>query len=271
MRKQLLAAAVLSVVAASPAAQSNKEQVVVRATDYVVDFVERFSNVVADERYVQDTTAPHRHRELRSEFLLVKLPGLREWYQFRDVLEVDGRAVGNRQERLTKLFVETPRNALARAQEVVREGSRYNLEEIGTLNKPLGAIAFLQPAYVDRFRFVFGTIDKKLGPNVRAVQFIERTIPTILRRPQANGDLPARGIWWIDEATGRVVKSELRAGNAQITTSFTFDSELGINVPAEMEEEYGFRGSLMTSKATYGRFRRFGVTTEEKIEKAGVQ
>ena len=58
----------------------------------------------------------------------------------------------------------------------------------------------------------------------------------------------------------------------EITTSFVFDADLGTMVPTVMEEAYGSRGALMTAKATYGRFRRFGVSTEEKLEgKAGVQ
>jgi hypothetical protein len=54
----------------------------------------------------------------------------------------------------------------------------------------------------------------------------------------------------------------------RVTTQFVFDRELGVNVPTVMEDVYpntpsgAFRG-----KATYGRFRRFEVKTEETIEK----
>jgi hypothetical protein len=45
-------------------------------------------------------------------------------------------------------------------------------------------------------------------------------------------------------------------------TSFAFDVDLQLDVPVEMREDYG----SLTSVATYGRFRRFGVSTEEKLQ-----
>ena len=69
------------------------EALLERAGQYVAQFVDRFSNVVAEERYVQDTLSnlpvvtrglgggssqrqPARHRELKSDFLLVKVSTL---------------------------------------------------------------------------------------------------------------------------------------------------------------------------------------------------
>ena len=150
------AAAIAVVIVVSPgAAQTNRgDQLVAQATAYVVDFLGRFSNVVAEERYIQQTTSPRRRRELKSDFLLVKPPGSNEWFQFRDVFEVDGAPVRDRDERLAKLFLDEPGNALARANEVTRESARFNLESsIGTVNKPLLAIGYLQPRYVERFTF----------------------------------------------------------------------------------------------------------------------
>jgi hypothetical protein len=253
------------VIAASPgAAQSGKADLIPRATAYVTGFFERFVNLVADERYVQETTSARRRRELRSDFLLVKPPGSEEWYQLRDVLEVDGKAIGGREERLAKLFLDAPNDALARAEEIMREGSRYNLQDIGTLNKPLIALSFLQHRYVARFRFTVGPLDKEVGPGVRLVQFSEFVRPTIIRKSQANGDLPSRGRIWIEESSGRVVKTQLIPGSGsfpEIVTSFKFDADLQLDVPVEMRENYGD----LTGVATYGRFRRFGVSTEEKL------
>jgi hypothetical protein len=251
-------------VAASPgAAQSGKGDLVPRATAYVAEFFEGFVNLVAEERYIQETRSPRRRRELKSDFLLVKPPGSEEWYQLRDVLEVDGKAIGGREDRLAKLFFDAPRDALAHAEEIMREGSRHNLEDIGTLNKPLIALSFLQHRYVSRFRFTVGPLDKAVGPGVRLVQFSEWMRPTILRRVEANADLPSRGRLWIEESSGRVVKTELIPGRVfpQIVTSFTFDVDLQLDVPVEMREDYG----NLTSVATYGRFRRFGVSTEETL------
>jgi hypothetical protein len=256
----LLIAVHLSVGSAS-AAQSDKRDLIARATAYVGAFIDRFTNIVAEEHYVQQTYAPRRRREMRSDFLLVKPPGLQEWYQFRDVFEVDGSPVRDRQDRLARLFLERPADALARGFEVTRESARYNLEDVGTLNKPLMGIVLLQQQYVSRFRFTTGPLDKAVGAGVRVVQYNEWVRPTILKAAQANGDLPAKGRHWIEEGTGRVMKSEIVVRGETVVTTFRFDDDLQIDVPMMMEDNLG--------TATYSRFRRFGVQTEERVSSPG--
>jgi hypothetical protein len=76
-----------------------------RAGAYVVEFETRFSNVVAEEHYFQRAPSSTRsstsmpalvRREMRSDFLFVKVPGNDGWLPFRDVFEVDGRPVRDR-------------------------------------------------------------------------------------------------------------------------------------------------------------------------------
>src|ERR1700748_2659129 len=73
--------------------------VMARVGEYSTTFQRQLSNVVAEERYVQDITrmnlAPGRfaaesHRELRSDVLLVQPAGTDRYIEFRDVFEVDG-------------------------------------------------------------------------------------------------------------------------------------------------------------------------------------
>ena len=74
-------------VTASSQAQPNIPDIIVRATKYVDgEFFPRFTSVVAEEHFTQETLNPKRHRELRSDYLLVKVPGQSDWYQFRDTL-----------------------------------------------------------------------------------------------------------------------------------------------------------------------------------------
>ena len=86
-----------------------------------------------------------RHRDLRSDFLLVKSPETDALVPFRDVIEVDGVAVRDREARLAKLFLNaTPTSAddtMARAERIREEGARYNLGNMrSTLGNPvLGA------------------------------------------------------------------------------------------------------------------------------------
>jgi len=243
------------------------KELIPKATAYAHHFVDRFTNVVAEERYEQEITSPRRKRILVSDFLLVKPPGDELWSAFRDVAEVDGMPVRGREDRLMKLFLEPSSNTLRRAAEIREAGARYNLVDIGTLNNPLLVIAFLQSQYVDRFRFNGAGLEKKLGPDVRTVRFVEFRRPTVLKL-NANADLFSSGLIWIEEGTGRVVKTELQLGQSlRISTLFEFDEELGINVPVVMEDRYPDRTGEFRGKATYGKFRRFEVKTEETIEK----
>src|SRR4029453_8916138 len=147
MKRALAAGAVVATVLWGPhaRAQSPKvDELIPKATAYAHDFVDRFSNVVAEERYEQEITVPKRKRVLVSDFLLVKYPGNELWQSFRDVAEVDGKPVRDREERLMKLFLQPSSNAVRRAAEISEASARYNLIDIGTINNPLLVMAFLQ-------------------------------------------------------------------------------------------------------------------------------
>ena len=264
----LLAAGVLTPAVAR--SQDNKiEELIAKTAAYVSQFVDQFSNVVAEETLVQETTIPRRKRTMRGDFLLVRYPGDSQWQAFRDVAEVDGKPVRDKEERLTKLFLEPAANAVRRARELQQAGARYNLLDIGSLNNPLTVVAFLQNGYRERFRFTLAGLDKKLGPTVRQVQFQEFKLPTIIKG-NGNQDILSRGLAWIEEDTGRVVKTELRIGSRStpisIITEYKFDEELGINVPVTMRDWYPDGTGEIRGVATYGRFRRFQVTTTEEVK-----
>jgi hypothetical protein len=251
-------------------AQPSRPELVDRAGAYVNRFLTAFSNVVAEERYEQDATSARRRRTLRSELVLVRYPGAGAWHVFRDVLEVDGRAVA-REGRLAALFLGPADRALPRAQELAVAGMRHNIKDIGTLNNPLLVLAFLQRDARERFRFTPTKPDAGLGPSIRTVEFEEVRVPTLLRLG-GNLNMPARGQLWIDDTTGRVVRTELRVGQrdlarssmtwrppSTITTTFGLDEALGIDVPLEMRDYYALQDAEIRGVATYSRFRRFPV------------
>jgi len=241
-----------------------------RATAYSLKFVEQFQNVVAEEVYVQEISSPHRKRTIKSDFLFVKYPDVVGSMTLRDVFEVDGKAVRDAAsvDRMMKLFTSPVPDAVLRARRLAEEGARYNLLDIGTLNNPVVAMAFLQPVYRPRFRFNLSGIEKDLGPTIRTVRFEEFRIPSILRGG-ANQDILSRGLIWLDEDTGRVVKTRLQVGPfrlpPEIVTTYRRDEVLGIDVLAEMRDWYPDRNGGMSGVATYGRFRRFQVKTEETL------
>jgi hypothetical protein len=272
IRTRVIAAALLlAVLAVVPRAEADDrtDALMTRVAAYISQFIVRFSNVVAEEHYRQEQSVPHRTRELTSDFMLVRYPGGTEWLMFRDVAAVDGMPVREQQERLTRLFLQPFDDAVERARAISRAADKYNLVNVGNINNPLVAMALLQQEYQSRFHYTLSGIDKKVGASVRVVHFQERRRPTILRS-DGSADLPARGLAWVEEPTGRVVKTELQVGSAtfpvRITTTFAADDTLQIDVPVEMREWYPDGPGEITGVATYSHFRRFEVKTDESIE-----
>jgi hypothetical protein len=254
------------VTSQSPALASVLDQ----TRQYVIHFVQAFANVVAEERYVQTANPSNpgpgkQRRVLLSDFLLVKGQDANDWYQFRDVREVDGKPVADRDRRLTELFLQPWDTAIKQAARITSDGSRHNLLDVGTINYPLSVIAFLQPRYSDRFEFSIGRLVREAGQELRVISFRE---PDVLQT--VIGGRRSSGRAWVDEASGRVMKTELELRRASqqfpytITTSFAFDERLQLAVPVEMRDSYP--GYLdMTGVATYGKFRSFQVRTAEEI------
>jgi formylglycine-generating enzyme required for sulfatase activity len=215
-------------------------------------------------------TARARHRELRSDFLLAKSPATDALVPFRDVIQVDGVPVRDREARLAKLFLTAPGNVMEQAEKIGAEGARYNLGNMrSTLGNPVLALGVLQHSYQSRFRFLLAKEDRSLGPGVSIVEYKEMTAPAMIRG-EAGRDLMAHGRVWIEHMSGRVLKTELQveqpAIRAIVTTTFRVEERSGIAVPLEMREQYVLaNGNRVNTIATYGRFRRFDVSATEDL------
>lgn len=276
-------------LAAQPAPPVSLEVALERTATYIDTFVDHFGNVVSEERYQQEAVPAIRasqlggrgsmasipqtqKRTLRSDFLLVKPEGSADWFPFRDVYEVDGTPIRDREGRLAKLFLKDSQIALDRAREIAQESSRYNIGDvIRTINNPVIALAFLERSYQKRFVFTLGKPEPSLGANAWELDYKETQRPTLIRG-DGDSNLPTYGKAWIDIETGRVLKTEFvieaPAITARVTATFKPDQRLGISVPAELIEEYRpSAGGRISGRATYGRFRQFAVSTDEKIEK----
>ncbi|MGE0451652.1 MAG: hypothetical protein AB7Q29_18910 [Vicinamibacterales bacterium] len=290
----LVVCALLGAISTPRAQEVTVEVLLDRAGAYLDRFVDRFSNVVSEERYQQDWTTdsappaalPQRgglpggisstnsiakRRVLRSDFLLVKPSEEADWTPFRDVFEVDGSPVRDREQRLERLFVKPTGTTADQAKAIADESARYNIGSMErTINNPVLALAFLQTDKQTRSVFKLGRRDRGRGPDVWVLEYRESAIPTLVTG-RLGKFLFARGRFWIDAGTGAIVRSEMvladTAVNARVTTSFRRDDRFGINVPVEMREEYDIGSDTkIAGTATYGRFRRFGVTAEENIE-----
>jgi VWFA-related protein len=267
--------------------------VMARVGAYAAAFEHQLSNIVAEERYVQDIRqvnlmpgrfAAESHRELRSDVLLVQPGGTGSYVAFRDVFEVDGKPVRDRQDRLTALFLDPSVSADAQIQRINQESARYNIGNIErTINTPTLALHFLLPENQPRFRFTRSVRNASprargiaVPPGAWAIDFEEMGRPTLIRTPRGLG-LPARGRLWTEPATGRLLITELvtedTAVRATIDVRYQSDRAAAVMIPAEMRERYEGRrdGAVIEGSATYGNTRQFQVRSAERIGRSAVE
>lgn len=271
--------------AAPPFAHDHSVDVVLaRLAQYVWAYGRELSSVVSEETYRQEARRvssvagdelgrkPADERRsattLVSDYLLVKVPGIEGWLPFRDVFEVDGVRVRDRQDRLTKLFVEapSPEAAVERAGEVFRESARFNVGGLfRTLNVPVVPLWFLERPSQRRFVFRKAGEDTLDGTRTWVIEFAEVDHPTIIRTPEG-GDVPAAGRIWVEPLNGRVHKTLLKASVATITVTYGPRAEVpGLLLPLEMKEHYVAGRTVIDAAASYSKFRQFRVTTTERI------
>jgi hypothetical protein len=282
----------LAMPAAAEPPTPTLESVLVRAGLYVVELQRQLSGIVAEEDYVQDVRTSAvpgvlssgagsrvKHRELKSDLLLVRPIGANRWMQFRDVFDVDGKPVRDRSERLMKLFVSPSSASANQAELIAQESSRYNIGNLlRTLNVPVLALAILDPAHQQRF--VFKRIAKRTEAPVRSAAASAKTVwmieyrevePQTIIRTTDFRDMPSRGRFWIEPETGRVLASELIAEDLSvrgaITVGYDLEPALQVMVPIQMQEHYEvFRDvSRVLGVANYSKFRQFQVKVDEKI------
>jgi hypothetical protein len=177
--------------------------------------------------------------------------------------------VRDREERLTKLFLNPSPQAIAQAGQIQEESARFNLGEVRrTINNPVFALMMLQPEFQSRFQFTLGRQEKLSGEKVWVVEFREEERPTIIRGLPGQ-EMPARGRFWIAPETGRVVKTELVVDKpeirANVTTLFRTDDRFQISVPTQMHEDYELDAAHVTGTATYDHFRQFQVRANEEL------
>lgn len=260
-------------------------QVLARATEYVEELHAQLSGVVMEERYQQRASLrgfrfgadSFERVTLRSDYLLVRPEGSERYFGFRDVFEANGSRVRDREERLVQLFLDGATTVNEQVQGVLTSSARYNVGDIQrNTNTPTLALLFLRQSYKPRFEFErvrdrspsLGIDEPDRRTDVWVVGYRE-TWPTSVIRRRRGGNLPARGRYWIEPATGRVLVTELVLEDddvdSLVTVRYEQPEQLDHLVPAEMRERYNNRrsGSRVEGTATYSRVRRFRVLVHE--------
>lgn len=305
MRMTLSAFIVLAIAAAASGQEPDLRSVLANAMKYASAYEQRFSLLVAEEHYVQETrrqttsdggnlsranpgggftvgAGREERRVLRSDYLLVRLEGGGGWMPFRDVFEVDGRKVHDREDRLTDLFLKSSPTSFDRAVRIMQDSTRHNLGSVTrTINIPTLAILFLLPDIAPRFAFERDGQEVVAGKDVWRVSYSEVQRPTLIKTTRApvkgarveDMDLPLQGRLWIDPAAGTILKTLLTTSDlylaSHIIVTFREEPDLHLWVPAQMEESYRSDNDRrdITGVATYSKYRRFQVNTAEVVGK----
>lgn len=244
---------------------------------YLAGYERDILAIVAEEDYSQHFAAPVSGaggavRRLKSEILVLSDPQMGT-VTFRDVYEVDGKPVRDRDERLARLFAKTSTNAAQEARAVSDESARFNLNISGvstnrTLNVPMAALLYYRGPFQHRSRFALERIVVERNRRLAIVAFAEQSLPRLISSPN---NLAMSGRAWIEINTGRVLETELtytltsRAGKteAKIAVEYVEDAMSKLLMPVTMKETYavGLAG-VMTTTARYSKFRRFSVEAE---------
>jgi hypothetical protein len=251
-----------------------------RAAAYLERYEQQIPSVIAQEDYLQSfgginglTDRARTVRRLRSDLLI--LADETGWVEFRDVYEVDGKQVRDRDDRLMRLFMQPNPDSRVQAGRIVAESARFNLDVPRlrfrrTLNVPMTALRFLRRENQSRSAFTLGTVERRGAREVATVRFSEEAQP-----PLIGSNEPGRtaGSFTVDAESGRVLKSVLSVTGSSVAATITVDfaeqSTLGLWLPAAMQENYAFRTTMTVNidgRATYLNYRQFKVDTSMTIK-----
>lgn len=263
---------VLTVQAQQPELDNSLPALLERLGKYVDQYERDLTTIVSEELYFQEVSAVNGmfgdKRELRSDFLLSKAGDL-GWVAFRDVFSVDGKEVRDRSDRLVNLFLKPTGDTGQQVQKIVAESTRHNVGWVNrNINVPTMVLQFAKPAEQHRSEFKRGGTTEIYGAETREIQFREKALPRMIG---TRDGAAAQGRFWIDEATGSVVKTELRVSTgsttATITVSYEFQPKLKLWLPLIMTERYATpRQPVITGRATYQNFRQFNVLVDQIIK-----
>ena len=263
-----IAAHALGAQTPAPITQDNQlARLLEKAGSYLDSYAPRLATVTAQERY--EFKGTRVAGTLFSDIMLVGLGNEGSWVEFRDVYQVNNRPVRDHQARLEALLGD-PNTLMAKGQEIMNESAKHNQGVMNrNINVPTMALTYLMKSHQWRSSF------KILGAGDRAstiVGFTETARPPLIYTDV--GIIQTSGRFWLDSSTGAVLKSELVLKNPEGgpvahdhavdgvgTVTYQTEKDLGLLVPATMDEDYK-QPTWLTGHAVYSGYRSFGVVVK---------
>ena len=243
--------------------------VVRSAAGYVKAYQEQLTFLIADEAYTQQirSQVPNdrgpQSRTMKSEVFFMYTPA--DWMAIRDVIEVDGKPVADRQD-LRAALEKLP--AAQVASTFKASNSRFNIGRTQrNFNEPILSLLVLGARYRPNFTFERKRVERAGGGTLVTLAFMEKAAPTLIRDLQLR-PVFSRGSFLIDAATGRVQEARLGVTigsvTLELTTTYEPNERLGIWVPTRFRERY--EEGVQSQSPVWGRTPR--ETAQARVETA---
>ena len=289
-RMWLVAGALISLGIAAPSAQAprldvSEKALTSAAVNYVTEYEKQFAFLIADEEYRQTLFdadgRKSKTRLIKAELFLTYLPADGEWIAVRDVIEVDGEPVKDREDLRALL---AKRDQIRLVKELTSRNARYNLGRVErNFNEPTLPLLLLDAKRTPRIKFDRKRVTREDDVTLAVLAFEEREPPTLVATPN-EGAVRAKGEFLLDAATGTVRRTLFqltRPGiDVKLETAYVKDEKLKLWLPSVFTERYqsgsnigGIRLSsyaarasreLVECEAKYTNYRRFEVTARIK-------
>lgn len=271
-RRNLAVLAAAMSLAFAQASLSVKD-VMKRVEGYVASYGEKASVVVCSERYEQRAfgagASGEATRTLLSDFAIVRADAIRGWLGFRDVIEVDGRRVGDRDDRLASVLMAS-QGRFDEARRLSDEGARFNIGAIErNFNVPTSALFSFTPDNHDRFKFAARAV---VNDGLWEIAFRETRTPTLIRTPEGRA-VYSSGTICVRPDSGTIVRTMLELemteargraaqhGRGFVAVDYRPIETLGMWLPATMDESFEVRreGAVdrVSGHAEYSNCRQF--------------
>jgi hypothetical protein len=238
-------------------------EVVAQVRKYLADYRPRLAELVAQEEYEQiEAGGENRPRVLVSDFATIRADdGM--WVGFRDVWNVDGRDLPDRQARADRLF-RNGRPDWTTARQIIQESARYNVGgRLRDFNTPVAPLELFAESRAWCCRMDVRPVGGSRAASRWTVEARETTRPTLIRTPEGRPAY-ARAQALVDPVTGAITRIDLTVGKPDpVTMSVTFEwnAALELWLPAEMRESSRGPSGTTEGRARYSRWRRFSVSS----------
>lgn len=215
----------------------------------------------ANSAMIEGNTKKYR-QVAASELLLTRATSAAlVWTPIRNVRTLDGKPSGQPAARLATLAADT-KALQAQLSSLVTESAATIVGPPGRpIHAPWLPLALLRAD--QQGRSVFKKEGEEAVGSVKAwkVSWLEQKSPALLRTT-GNVQVPSRGTFWIDPASGNVLRAKLEIGTGlsmeqyKLEVEFVVEAALGVSVPTTMKDRFENTKGKFEAKATYSALRR---------------